>query len=161
MPKKKKGKKNPPELVVGKPTLLKKDAGTKVKLSLKPNKKDTYTAYQNIKVKIGGDEYNYSEAWSMNARGTPEDFFSVPEDLRSNLYFSDASIWLEKGGVDKSYTRGEPHSADTPWGTAKGRNQFRRIPVGSKVTQRKTTLRWKTSKNMMKPSEKRKVFTKT
>ena len=55
MPKKAKVKKKPPELVVGELTLLKKNAGTKVKLSLKPNKKDNYTAYQNIKVKIGGD----------------------------------------------------------------------------------------------------------
>ena len=47
---------------MGELTLLKKNAGTEVKLSLKPNKKDTYTAYQNISVKIGTDEYKYSEA---------------------------------------------------------------------------------------------------
>ena len=55
MPKKAKVEKKPPELVVGDLTLLKKNAGTKVKLSLKPKKKANYTAYQNIKVKIGGD----------------------------------------------------------------------------------------------------------
>ena len=104
MPKKAKVEKKPPELVVGDLTLLKKNAGTKVKLSLKPKKKANYTAYQNIKVKIGTDEYKYSEAWSMNEKGTPEDFFSVPPELRKNLYFSNASIWLEKGGVNKSYT---------------------------------------------------------
>eukprot|EP01047_Picozoa_sp_COSAG01_P015761 COSAG01_NODE_793_length_13551_cov_466.357419_16_plen_84_part_00 len=65
-------------------------------------------------------------------------------------------VWLEKGGVDPSYTRGTAHSADTPWGTAKGRRQFRRIPADAKVTRRKTTLRWNTRGEMMTPIEKRK-----
>ena len=80
--------------------------------------------------------------------------FSVPKDLRDRVYFSDAKVWLEKGGVDSSYTRGTAHNADTPWGTAKGRRQFRRIPVGAKVTRRKTTLRWNTRGEMMTPIEK-------
>ena len=59
-PKKKtKTKPKPPELVVGAIEELKNNAGSKVKLSLKPNKKASYTAYQNITVKIGTDEYRY------------------------------------------------------------------------------------------------------
>ncbi len=46
------------------------------------------SAYQNIVVKIGADEYKYSEAWSLGAKGAPYDLFSVPEDLRDQLYFS-------------------------------------------------------------------------
>ena len=80
--------------------------------------------------------------------------FSVPKDLRDQVYFSDAKVWLEKVGVDLSYTRGTAHSADTPWGTAKGRRQFRRIPADAKVTRRKTTLRWNTRGEMMTPIEK-------
>ena len=160
MPPKKKAKveKKPPELVVGALTLLPKHFGSKVKLSLKPNKKVNYTAYQNITVKIGSDKYEYSEAWSFGEKGGKQDLFSVPKDLRKNIYFSDAFMWLEKGGVDKSYKRGTAHSVDTPWGTAKGRDQLRPIPVGAKVTRRKTTLRWKTPTEMMRPTEKRKVF---
>ena len=160
MPPKKKTKAAPKplELVVGPIEELKNNAGSKVKLSLKPNKKASYTAYQNITVKIGTDEYQYSEAWSFGEKGGKQDLFSVPEDLRKNIYFSDAFMWLEKGGVDKSYKRGTAHSVDTPWGTAKGRDQLRAIPVGAKVTRRKTTLRWKTPTEMMRPTEKRKVF---
>jgi hypothetical protein len=156
MPPKKKAKVEP-ELVVGKLTRLPKHAGTKVNLSLKPNKKSNYTAYQNITVKIGKDEYKYSEAWSMGAKGVVYDLFSVPKDLRDQVYFSDAKVWLEKGGVNPSYTRGTAHSSDTPWGTAKGRHQFRRIPADAKVTRRKTTLRWNTRGEMMMPIEKRKT----
>ena len=58
--------------------------------------------------------------------------------------------------VGRHYTRGTAHSADTPWGTAKGRRQFRRIPANAKVTRRKTTLRWNTRGEMMTPIEKRK-----
>ena len=155
MPPKKKAKVEP-ELVVGKLVRLPNHAGSKVKLSLKPNKKANYTAYQNITVKIGKDEYKYSEAWSMGAKGVVYDLFSVPKDLRDQVYFSDAEVWLEKGGVDPSYTRGTAHSSDTPWGTAKGRRQFRRIPANAKVTRRKTTLRWNTRGEMMTPIEKRK-----
>ena len=57
---------------------------------------------------------------------------------------------------DDLYTRGTAHSADTPWGTAKGRRQFRCIPANAKVTRRKTTLRWNTRGEMMTPIEKRK-----
>ena len=84
MPPKKKTKAAPKplELVVGPIEELKNNAGSKVKLSLKPNKKASYTAYQNITVKIGTDEYRYSEAWSLGAKGVPYDLFSVPKDLR-------------------------------------------------------------------------------
>ena len=71
MPPKKKRKvaAKEPELVVGALTRLPRHAGSKVKLSLKPNNKANYAAYQNITVKIGGDTYKYSEAWSMSAKG--------------------------------------------------------------------------------------------
>ena len=107
MPPKKKAKVEP-ELVVGKLTRLPKHAGSKVALSLKPKKKANYTAYQNIVVKIGKDEYKYSEAWSMGAKGAVYDLFSVPKDLRDQVYFSDAKVWLEKGGVDPSSRSPQP-----------------------------------------------------
>jgi hypothetical protein len=56
-------------------------------------------------------------------------------------------------GID-TYTSGTAHSADTPWGTAKGRRQFRRVPADAKVTRRKTTLRWNTRGELMTPIEK-------
>eukprot|EP01048_Picozoa_sp_COSAG05_P021626 COSAG05_NODE_4043_length_1703_cov_2.033666_2_plen_143_part_00 len=56
----------------------------------------------------------------MNAKGVPYDFFSVPPELRDKVYYSDAQIWLEKGGVDKTYKRGTKHDAESPWGTAVG-----------------------------------------
>jgi hypothetical protein len=158
MPPKKKPRAEP-KLVVGPLTRLPKHAGSKVKISLKPSKKANYTAYQNIVVKIGADEYKYSEAWSLGAKGVPHDLFSVPEDLRDQLYFSDAKMWIEKGGVDSSYTRGKAHKSTTPWGTAKGRAEFRRIPSGAKVVRRKTTLRWNARGEMMAPVEKRKTLT--
>jgi hypothetical protein len=149
-------KQAPPTLVVSHPpTRLPKDAGTKVKLTLKPNKKANYTAYQNITVKIGSDTYSYSEAWSMGAKGVPADFFSVPADLRDKLYYSDATIWLEKGGVDKTYKMGTKHDAETPWGTAKGRQELRPVPPGAQTLRRKTTLRWNKQGKLMTPLEKR------
>eukprot|EP01048_Picozoa_sp_COSAG05_P021627 COSAG05_NODE_4043_length_1703_cov_2.033666_3_plen_78_part_00 len=57
MPPKSKSKAPAPTLVVSKLVRLPKDAGSKVKLSLKPNKKANYTAYQNVKMKIGSDTY--------------------------------------------------------------------------------------------------------
>ena len=108
MPPKKKTKAAPKplELVVGPIEELKNNAGSKVKLSLKPNKKASYTAYQNITVKIGTDKYQYSEAWSFGEKGGKQDLFSVPEDLRKNIYFSDAFMWLEKGESNTHNTYG-------------------------------------------------------
>ena len=48
---------------------LSDNAGSVVELSLKPKPKSAYTAYQNIHVKIGQDEYTYSEAWRMAGKG--------------------------------------------------------------------------------------------
>ena len=151
-----------PTLVVSKLVRLPKDGGSKVKLSLKPNKKANYTAYQNVKMKIGSDTYVYSEAWSMNAKGVPYDFFSVPPELRDKVYYSDAQIWLEKGGVDnKTYKRGTKHDAESPWGTAHGRKELRPVPPGATVVRRNTTLRWDRQGKMLEPVEKRttSVFT--
>ena len=97
----------------------------------------------------------------MNAKGVPYDFFSVPPELRDKVYYSDAEIWLEKGGVDKTYRPGKAHDAESPWGTAKGRAQLRPVPPGATVVRRKTTLRWNRQGKMMEPVEKRSasVFT--
>jgi hypothetical protein len=102
---------------VSKAVPLSDNAGSVVEFSLKPKTKRAYTAYQNIHVKIGQDEYTYSEAWRMAAKGEKKDYFSVPEDLRDQLYYSDATIWLEPGGLDRTYREGTPHDADSPfWG---------------------------------------------
>ena len=110
--------------------------GMRVRIQLKPNKKANYTAYQNITVRIGKDKYKYSEAWTLNTSKTQYDTFSVPEELRDQTYRSTAEMWIEKGGVDKSYQKGKLYSADTPWGMTKGRMKMRKVPPGTKVTRR-------------------------
>ena len=67
----------------------------------------------------------------MAAKGEKKDYFSVPEDLRDQLYYSDATIWLEPGGVDRTYKAGTPHEAESPWGTQPGKFELRPIPNGS------------------------------
>jgi hypothetical protein len=138
---------------------LSDNAGSVVEFSLKPKPKSAYTAYQNIHVKIGQDEYTYSEAWRMAAKGEKKDYFSVPEDLRDQLYYSDATIWLEPGGVDRTYKAGTPHEAESPWGTQPGKFELRPIPNGVRTIRRRTTLRWDAHGQLMLPiAEKRTVM---
>jgi|EP01046_Picozoa_sp_COSAG06_P000235 hypothetical protein len=139
MPKKAKAKE--PKLNLGEAKVIGPE-GMRVRIQLKPNKKASYTAYQNITVRIGKDKYEYSEAWSLNSSKTQYDTFSVPEDLRKHTYRSTAEMWIEKGGVDKSYTVGKLYSADTPWGLTKGSSKMRKVPVGTKVLYRKTVMKW-------------------
>jgi hypothetical protein len=141
---------------------LSDNAGSVVEFSLKPKPKSAYTAYQNIHVKIGQDEYTYSEAWRMAAKGEKKDYFSVPEDLRDQLYYSDATIWLEPGGVDRTYKAGTPHEAESPWGTQPGKFELRPIPNGVRTIRRRTTLRWDAHGQLMLPiAEKRTVQVQT
>ena len=140
MPTKKaaKAKKPDPVLVVG--PMVEQNNGTRVKIGLKPAKKASYTAYQNIRVTLGDDVYDYSEAWSLKSKGTQYDTFWVPPDRRDETYRSVAEMWLEKGGVDKKYKAGKK-GAD-PWGTAKGLKQRRKPPTGATMVHRTTTLTW-------------------
>lgn len=144
-----------PSLVVGPLTRLPKDAGTRVKMSLKPAKKASYTAYQNITVTLGDDTYDYSEAWSLGAKGTQYDTFLVPEERRDEKYRSVAYMWIEPGGVDRSYRVGTLH--DEPWGTAKGRYEKRTPPDGALLVERATTLTWDSAGKMRPPKEQRRV----
>jgi hypothetical protein len=137
---------------VSEPVPLSANAGSVVEITLKPKKtKRAYTAYQNIHVKIGQDQYTYSEAWRMAAKGEKKDYFSVPDDLRDQLYYSDATIWLEPGGLDRTYQEGTPHDADTPWGTQPGKFELRPIPDGVRTIRRRTTLRWDTDGRLLLP----------
>jgi hypothetical protein len=143
---------------VSKAAPLSDNAGSVVEFSLKPKPKRAYTAYQNIHVRIGEDEYTYSEAWRMAAKGEKKDYFSVPEDLRDRLYYSDATIWLEPGGLDRTYQEGTPHEADSPWGTQPGKFELRPIPPGVRTIRHRTTFRWDPDGQLMLPiAEKRTV----
>ena len=142
------------ELKIGPIERLPKQQGTRVRIGLAPDKKANHTAYQNISVRIGDDRYVYSEAWSMGAKGRQYDYFSVPPELRHRKYTSTAETWLEPGGIDSSYKRGELHDAESPWGLARGRWERREPPAGSTVTHRKTTLRWRNGK-LLAPEETR------
>ena len=64
------------------------------------------------------------------------------EANRHHTYKSTAEMWIEPGGVDKSYKVGKRHDADTPWGMTKGRWELRKVPPGTKVTHRKTVFKW-------------------
>ena len=143
-----------PSLVVGDIERLPSDGGTRVRLRLSPNKKASYTAYQNIAVFLNGRTWLYSEAWSLNTTKGVHDVFSLPEELRQQAwYVSAADIWLEPGGVDPSYKRGVAHDAETPWGTAKGRHELRRPPQGAEVTRRVTRLEWDQSELLAEADE--------
>ena len=142
-----------PKLLVGK-LMTQRNDGTRVKISLAPNKKANYTAYQNIKVTLGSDTYDYSEAWSMNTTKTVHDTFMVSKDRRSETYRSVAYMWLEPGGVDKSYKAGKLFT--DPWGTAKGKDGRRKPPDGATLIERVTTLKWNKDGTMKPPTEKRK-----
>ena len=143
MPKARAPKAEAPKLKLGEAKVLAKtNEGMRVRIQLKPNKKANYTAYQNITVRIGKDKYKYSEAWTLNTSKTQYDTFSVPEELRDQTYRSTAEMWIEKGGVDKSYQKGKLYRADTPWGMTKGRMKMRKVPPGTKVTRRKTVMKW-------------------
>ena len=107
-----------PELNLSSMVKLPKQAGVRVKISLKPNKKASYTAYQNIDTRLGEDRYIYSEAWSMGSTKTQYDNFSVPEERRHEQYTCKAEMWLETGGVPTKYKAGKLH--EQPWGTAQG-----------------------------------------
>eukprot|EP01047_Picozoa_sp_COSAG01_P044478 COSAG01_NODE_4023_length_5426_cov_7.423503_5_plen_159_part_00 len=98
----------------------------------------------------------------MAAKGEKKDYFSVPEDLRDQLYYSDATKWLEPGGVDRTYQGGTPHDAESPWGTKPGKFELRPIPNGVRTIRRRTTLRWDAHGQLMLPiAEKRTVQVQT
>jgi hypothetical protein len=146
------------ELHVGPIQRLAKQAGTRVLIGLRPNKRANYAVYQNIRVRIGDDRYDYSEAWSMGSSKKQFDFFSVPADLRGDAYTSTADMWIEPGGIDPSYQSGAVHDAESPWGLARGRWEMREPPEGAAVTTRTTTLRWQDGE-MVPPQETRQIFT--
>ena len=153
-PKKKKSPPLTPSLVVGPLSQIPKEAGTRVKISLKPAKKASYTAYQNIEVTLGEDTYEYSEAWSLGGKKTVYDTFMVPKERRNETYKSVAYMWIESGGVDRSYKAGKLFK--DPWGTAKGRKQRRDPPEDTRVVERVTTLKWNCAGKLQTPVEKRK-----
>ena len=136
------------ELVIGPMTALTgrlANWGTKVSLQLQPQKRGSFTVYQNIHVQIGRDSYEYSEAWSLNSTKSQRDLFSIPPGiLRESTYECHADTWIEEGGIDPTYDKdGEPYDVKSPWGTAAGRWELRRPPEGAKVTTRTTRLHWR------------------
>ena len=142
-----------PELNLSSLVKLPKQAGVRVKISPKPNKKASYTAYQNIDTRLGEDRYIYSEAWSMGSTKTQYDNFSVPEERRHEQYTCKAEMWLETGGVPTTYKAGKLY--EQPWGTAQGFKERRTPPDGTEVRMlvRHTVLNWdqKTGKMRQAP----------
>ena len=138
--------------------LLPKHAGTRVLIGLRPNRRASYTVYQNLRVRIGAASYDYLEAWSMGSAKKQWDFFSVPAELCEDTYTSTADMWIEPGGIDSSYQPGVLYDADSPWGLARGRWDMREPPEGAAVTTRTTTLRWQDGE-MLPPQETRQVYT--
>ena len=142
MPKKKK-KALEPTLALGPLERLPHEKGTRVRIKLKPNKPAKYSAFQNIKVVMGADTYNYSEAWSLDTTKGVWDTFSIPADLNHLPYSSDAFMWIQPGTIPSSYKIGEKHSSKTPWGMARGRWKEKTPPVGAQVIRRQTGLTWR------------------
>ena len=130
----------------------------KVLMSLVPNKKASFTVYQNVSMRIGRDKYDYSEAWTLNSTKKQYDYFEVPEELRSAKYSSRVLMWLEKGGIDKTYRRGKAFEAASPWGTAHGRKAMRGPPTGTKVLRRITRMSWN-AQGQLTVEEERKILT--
>ena len=121
------------------------DWGTSVSLQLQPQKRGSFTVYQNVHAQIGKDSYEYSEAWSLNTTKSQQDLFSIPPGpLRESTYECHANTWIEEGGIDPTYDKdGKPYDVESPWGTVAGRWELRRPPEGAKVTTRTTRLRWR------------------
>ena len=146
-----------PRLVVAKMQRLPKEAGIHVRIGLSPNKKANYTTYQNVDMSIGSTKYRYSEAWSMGSKNTQYDYFQVPQDLRNKVYRSDVVMWLEPGGIDKTYKEGKAFDAKSPWGTAHGRDNYHRTPPdGAGMLRRITVLKWDSKGKLLEPKETRK-----
>ena len=70
-------------------------------LQLQPQKRGSFTVYQNVHAQIGKDSYEYSEAWSLNTTKSQQDLFSIPPGpLRESTYECHADTWIEEGGID-------------------------------------------------------------
>lgn len=168
-----------PILCVGPMQRDRRDRGSSVRLSLSTGSPGPYAAVQNIRVAMSTtpqqwdptlflhnvgltnrEHYLYSEAFSLDATGPVEDVFRVPNSLRrvGSVYECVAEIWLAALPLDESFQVGTPFSADTPWGSALGREELSIPPTGCRRLRRATRIMWSSQSEILYAVESREMI---